>query len=52
VVGPLVAGFLIDRTGFTVSYLLMAAICLLSLVPAWLLTETVASRRRPVVSAA
>ena len=45
VFGPAVAGYLIDRTGFTVSYLLMAAICLLTLIPAWLLHETVAHRR-------
>ena len=45
VVGPAVAGYLIDRTGFTVSYLVMAAICLLVLIPVWLLRETVSHRR-------
>ena len=52
VVGPAVAGYLIDRTGFTVSYLLMAAICLLSLIPAWLLRETVPGRSDTAAGAA
>ena len=52
VIGPAVAGYLIDRTGFTVSYLLMAAICLLSLIPAWLIRETVAHGREPATAAA
>ena len=52
VFGPAVAGYLIDRTGFTVSYLLMAAICLVTLIPAWLLRETVSHRHEPAVAAA
>ena len=52
VVGPAVAGFLIDRTGFTVSYLVMAGICLLVLVPTWLIHETVRHGREPAASTA
>ena len=51
VVGPAVAGVLIGRTGFTVSYLVMAAICLLVLIPVWLLRETVPSRDEPAAFA-
>ena len=45
VFGPVVSGYMIDRVGFTSNYLLMAGICLLMLIPAWLLRETV--RHRP-----
>jgi fucose permease len=41
VFGPTVAGWMIDQVGYTANYLLMAGICLLMVVPVWLIRETV-----------
>ena len=41
VFGPTVSGLLIDNVGFTLNYLLMAAICLVMVIPVWLIRETV-----------
>lgn len=41
VLGPTVSGLLIDSVGFTSNYLLMAAICLVMVIPVWLIRETV-----------
>jgi MFS family permease len=41
VFGPTVSGVLIDQVGFTANYLLMAGICLVMVIPVWLIRETV-----------
>jgi fucose permease len=47
VFGPTVSGLLIDSVGFTANYLLMAAICLVMVVPVWLIRETVRRTAAP-----
>jgi MFS family permease len=44
VFGPTVSGWMIDTVGFTSNYLLMAGICLVMVIPVWLIRETVRSR--------
>jgi MFS family permease len=41
VFGPTVSGWMIDTVGFTSNYLLMAGICLVMVIPVWLIRETV-----------
>lgn len=51
VFGPTVAGWMIDQVGYTSNYLLMAGICLLMVVPVWLIRETVRPGRSAEVAA-
>lgn len=44
VFGPTVSGWMIDTVGFTSNYLLMAGICLVMVIPVWLIRETVRAR--------
>jgi MFS family permease len=46
VFGPTVSGWMIDHVGFTSNYLLMAAICLVMVVPVWLIRETVRRKNK------